>query len=204
MKKYETIIFDLGGVLVDWNPEYVFLKAFNGNQEKTTWFLNNVCTSDWNLQQDAGRTIKEAVAIKVAEFPEYESFINLFYEKWTEMFSGVIEESVTILNDLSSNKNYKIYALTNWSAEKWEIALKLFPFFKLFDGVIVSGVEKMVKPNPKIYQILLDRFNINPHTAIFIDDKLENVEAANKFGIYAIHFKNSSQLKTSLKNIIHF
>lgn len=197
--KIETIIFDLGGVLVEWNPKNLYKKIFK-TEEEMNWFLNNVCTSSWNLKQDDGRLIKDAVAMKVAEFPEHKELIELFYERWEEMFKGIIEENVKIQQQLIANPNYRVYALTNWSGEKWEKALELFPFFNDFEGVVVSGTEKTMKPKDDIYQLILNRYNINPSTAIFIDDNLANVNASIKNGIDAIHFTGDTPLKSLLKN----
>ena len=192
--KINTIIFDLGGVLVDWNPEYLFRKIFNGDEQKVQWFLNNVCTPEWNMEQDAGRTIENGEKIKIAEFPEYETEIRLFYKDWTQMFAGPINENVALLKKLQATGNYKIYALTNWSAEKWDIAVQLFPFFNSFDGVVVSGIEKTRKPYNKIYNIILNKYKITPNKAIFIDDNLDNILAANKLGINGIHFTSHINL----------
>jgi len=195
----DTIIFDLGGVLVDWKPEYVYRKIFKNDEEKVQWFLNTVCTSEWNMQQDAGRTIKEAEKIKIDEFPEYKDLIALYYKEWPNMFSGPIKENVELFKKLKSSGNYKIYALTNWSAEKWDKALELFPFFKEFDGVVVSGQEKIVKPSEKIYKIILNKFQINPDKAVFIDDNFKNSEAAKKLGIHGIHYKTHNDLINHLQ-----
>ena len=194
-----TIIFDIGGVLVDWKPEYVYQKAFNGDNEKMQWFLKNVCTPEWNMEQDAGRTIEEGEKLKIAEFPEHKQLIKLFYKNWTEMFSGPIKKNVELFKNLKNSNNYKIYALTNWSDEKWETALELFPFLKNFDGVVVSGQEKTRKPFEKIYTILLNRFNIIPEKALFIDDNFENCETANKLKINSIHYQNHKDLIKNLK-----
>ena len=196
--KIDTIIFDLGGVLVDWKPEYLYRKVFMGNEKKVQWFLNNVCTSAWNAEQDGGRTIEEGEAAKIADFPEHEDLIRLYYAEWHQMFSGPIEENVELFKSLKASGNYKIYALTNWSAEKWEIALELFPFFQYFDGVVVSGQEKTRKPFPKIYNIIIDKYNINPEKAIFIDDNEENVIAAKALKLHGIHYKSTQQLLTEL------
>jgi 2-haloacid dehalogenase len=195
--KIDTIIFDLGGILVDWNPKYLYEKIFD-TQEEVKWFLNNVCTSDWNIEQDGGRTIEEANSLKIAEFPEYEDEIKLFYNRWEEMFTGAIEKSVEIQQELINNPNYRVYALTNWSAEKWEKGKELFPFFNDFEGVIVSGQENMRKPHDEIYQLILDRFSINPKTTVFIDDNLENTIASKRNGIESIRFKSPQQLKRDL------
>ena len=198
--KIDTIIFDLGGVLVDWKPEYVYRKVFNNDEEKVQWFLNTICTPEWNIEQDAGRTINDAVKLKVKEYPQYEEWIRVFYDEWEHMFSGPIAENVTLFKKLKASKNFKIYALTNWSAEKWDKALELFPFFNDFDSVVVSGQEKTRKPYDKIYNIILNRYNITPKNAIFIDDNYENILAANKLKINGIHYQNSSQLLESLNS----
>jgi 2-haloacid dehalogenase len=196
----DTIIFDLGGVLVDWKPEYLYRKVFNGNEKKVQWFLGKVCTSSWNAEQDGGRTIAEAENIKIAEFPDHEELIRLYYNQWHQMFSGPIEENLELFKQLKASGNYKIYALTNWSAEKWELALELFPFFNYFDGVVVSGQEKMRKPFPEIYKLTVDKFAINPENAIFIDDNEENVIAAKALKIKGIHYKSPQQLLNELKS----
>lgn len=198
--KIDTIIFDLGGVLVDWKPEYLYRKVFNGNEKKVEWFLSKICTSAWNAEQDGGRTIEEAEKIKIAEFPEHADLIRLYYKQWHQMFSGPIEENVALFKALKASGNYKIYALTNWSAEKWDMALELFPFFHFFDGVVVSGQEKIRKPYPEIYNLLIDKFTINPENAIFIDDNEENVIAARALKIHGIHYKSPQQLLNELRS----
>ncbi|MDD3723612.1 MAG: HAD family phosphatase [Lutibacter sp.] len=192
--KIDTIIFDLGGVLVDWKPEYLYRKVFDGDEEKVKWFLNNICTSTWNAEQDGGRTIEEAENLKIAEFPEHEDLIRLYYNQWHQMFSGPIAENVALFKSLKASGNYKIYALTNWSAQKWDKALELFPFFHDFDGVVVSGQEKTRKPFPEIYHLLTDKFDINPEKAIFIDDNKENIVAAIALKFHGIHYESPQQL----------
>ena len=194
----DTIIFDLGGVLIDWNPEYVYNKVFNNDPEKVQWFLNTVCTSDWNIEQDGGRTIEEAVALKIAEFPQYEDWIRIYYNQWHHMFSGAINKNVELFKNLKASGNYKIYALTNWSAQTWPKALELFPFLNEFDGVVVSGKEKTRKPFSKIYHIILNRYAINPENAIFIDDNIDNILAANSLKLNGVHFKSPNQLNKKL------
>ncbi|MEP3836528.1 MAG: HAD family phosphatase [Algibacter sp.] len=199
MNKIDTIIFDLGGVLIDWNPEYVFLDVFNNNKEKTKWFLDHICTSDWNENQDAGYPIAQATEDRVALFPEYEKEIRLFYGQWTDMLGGAIEGTVNILKKCIESKNYKVVALTNWSAETFPIALNRFEFLNWFEGILVSGEENTRKPFEDIYNLTLERFNINPEHAVFIDDNLRNIEAANKLGIDGIHFETSEKLIHQLK-----
>ncbi|MEW4925027.1 HAD family phosphatase [Algibacter sp. 2305UL17-15] len=197
--KINTIIFDLGGVLIDWNPEYVFLDAFKGDREKMDWFFKNICTMDWNENQDAGYPIQQATEDLVTQFPEYENYIRLYYGKWENMLGGAIEGTVSILDKFVKNENYKVVALTNWSSETFPIAQKRFGFLNWFEGIVVSGEEKTRKPHNDIFEITLKRFNISAEKSIFIDDNLRNIEAANALGINGVHFKNPEQLISDLK-----
>jgi len=197
--KIDTIIFDLGGVLIDWNPEYVFLDVFNGDRKKMQWFFDNICTSDWNENQDAGYPMAQATEERVLLFPEYEKEIRMFYGRWIEMLGDAIIGTVDTLKKLIDSKDYKVVALTNWSAETFPIALERFEFLHWFEGIIVSGEEKTRKPFDAIYNLTLERFNINAENAIFIDDNLKNIEAANKLGINGIQFESPEQLLIHLK-----
>ncbi|KAB1071422.1 HAD family phosphatase [Tamlana haliotis] len=199
MSKIDTIIFDLGGVLIDWNPEYVFLDVFNGDQEKTRWFLDHVCTSDWNENQDAGYPLAQATEDRVKLFPEYEKEIRKFYGDWENMLGGAIHGMVIILRKLIDSKQYKVVALTNWSAETFPIAQARFEFLQWFEAILVSGEENTRKPFIDIYELALNRFNIKPENAIFIDDNLRNIEAAKTLGIHGIHFTTSEKLKIQLE-----
>ena len=199
MNKIDTIIFDLGGVLIDWNPEYVYLEVFNGNREKMQWFFDNICTNDWNENQDAGYPMAKATEERIALFPEWEKEIEMFYGRWVDMLGDAISETVDILKKLIDTKQYKVVALTNWSAETFPIALKKFEFLHWFEGIIVSGEEKTRKPFDDIYHLTLNRFNIKAEHSIFIDDNLRNIEAANNLGINGIHFESPNQLIQQLK-----
>lgn len=199
MKTIDAIIFDLGGVLIDWNPEYVYLDVFNGNREKMQWFFDNICTNDWNENQDAGYPMAKATEERIALFPEWESEIKMFYGCWEDMLGNAISETVEILDKLIKSNNYKVVALTNWSAETFPIALKKFDFLHWFEGIIVSGEEKTRKPFDTIYHLTLNRFDIKAEHSIFIDDNLRNIEAANNLGINGIHFKSPKQLIKQLK-----
>ncbi|MDQ6609205.1 MAG: HAD family phosphatase, partial [Bacteroidota bacterium] len=196
--KITTIIFDLGGVLIDWNPAYVFDKLIPEEEERKHFF-ENICTPEWNEEQDAGRSIKEANEILVQKHPDWKEHIEAYYGRWEEMLGGPIEETVTILRALKESGKYKLYALTNWSAELFPIALQRYDFLHWFDGRLVSGEEKMRKPFPQFYQLLLNRFNVKKEDALFIDDNIRNAEAAEAFGIKTIWFKSPAQLKTSLQ-----
>jgi len=200
MKHIDTIIFDLGGVLIDWNPEYVYLDVFNGDRKKMQWFFDNICTNDWNENQDAGYPISKAIEERVALFPEYEHLIRMFYGRWVDMLGDALTETVDILNKLIKSNNYKVVALTNWSHETFPIALNRFAFLHWFEGIVVSGEEQTRKPFPDIYKITLKRYNIIAENSIFIDDNLINVNAANELGINGIHFNNASLLIEQLKH----
>lgn len=193
-----TIIFDLGGVLIDWNPGYVFDENYFESKEQRDFFFNNVCTADWNENQDAGYPIAKATEEKLAEFPEWEKPIRDFYGRWVDMLGGPIHETVDIFRTLKQNSDLKFYALTNWSAETFPIALERFDFLHWFDGRVVSGEEKMRKPFPEFYQLLLSRYGVKPEEALFIDDNLRNVKAAEDLGIKSIFYKEHSQLKDDL------
>jgi 2-haloacid dehalogenase len=194
----DTIIWDLGGVLIDWKTTYVYDEHYFDSIEKRTQFFDTVCTNDWNENQDAGYPIAQATAEKIAEFPQWESAIRDFYGRWEDMLRGPIPETVDVFRDLRSTQQYKFYALTNWSAETFPIALARFDFLHWFDGRIVSGEEKTRKPFQEFYQILFDRYQIVPERSIFIDDNLRNVQAAEALNIPSIHFQDAVQLRGEL------
>jgi 2-haloacid dehalogenase len=195
----KTIIFDLGGVLIDWNPAYVYLDVFDGDQKKMQWFFDEICTMDWNENQDAGYPLAQATADLVKQFPEHENLIRMYYGRWEEMLGDSISGTVEILKKLIDNPNYSVVALTNWSAETFPIALKKFDFLHWFEGIVVSGTEQTRKPFSDIYQTTLDRFKIDPKTAIFIDDNLRNIRGAEALGINGVQFTNPKQLANSLE-----
>jgi 2-haloacid dehalogenase len=196
-----TVIFDLGGVLIDWNPDYVFKTIFEKEEEKK-WFFDNICTSDWNEEQDAGRSLKEATEELITKFPDHEPNIRAFYDRWEEMLGGPIEGTVEVLKDLRSREELKLYALTNWSAETFPVALERYDFLHWFDGRLVSGEEKTRKPFRDIYEKLISRFNINPTEAVYIDDNMRNLHPARELGMHIIHFKSPEQLKEELDEIL--
>lgn len=197
--KVKNIIFDLGGVLIDWNPEYVYLDAFKGNRKKMEKFFDEVCTFDWNENQDAGYPLANATEDRIALFPEQADLIRMYYGRWEEMLRGSILGTVSILKKIVSNNDYRVFALTNWSAETFPIALKRFDFLHWFEGIVVSGTEKTRKPFPEIYETTLERYDLKACESIFIDDNERNVAAANQLGIQTIKFLNPHQLEKDLK-----
>jgi len=197
----KNIIFDLGGVLIDWNPEYVFLDEFGGDRQKMQAFFDEVCTFDWNENQDAGYPLAQATEDRIALFPEHEPLIRMYYGRWEEMLGEAIEGTVDLLKKLVVHPNYKVVALTNWSVETFPVALKRFEFLHWFEGIVVSGTEKTRKPFPEIYQTTLNRFDIVAEESVFIDDNARNVDAAAALGIQTIQFQNPKQLTTDLQAI---
>ena len=196
--KVENVIFDFGGVLVDWNPKYLYRNYFQDESEMEH-FLRHICTDEWNLEQDRGRSLADGTRLLLEKFPEYHSLIQLYYDQWEVMLHSDIPETVSLLYQLK--EKYKIFGLTNWSAETIPIAYKRFSFFQAFDGIVVSGEEKLIKPDKKLYHLLLDRYNLKAESTIFIDDNVKNINAAEEIGLIAIHFENSSQLEAKLQSI---
>jgi 2-haloacid dehalogenase len=198
MQTTEAIIFDLGGVLIDWNPSYLFDTIFD-DKEKKKHFFEYICTPQWNEEQDGGRSLKEGTKLLVNLHPEWKEYIEAFYGRWEEMLGGPIHETVDIFRDLKQSGKYRLYALTNWSGELFPIALERYDFLHWFDGRVVSGDEKMRKPFPEFYQLTLNRFDLQPERTLFIDDNLRNVKAAEDLGIESIRFESPAQLRKDLE-----
>lgn len=197
MAEIKNIVFDFGGVLVDWNPKYLYRKVFDTEAE-IDYFLKNICNSDWNVQQDAGRSLDVATQVLQEKYPEYSDQIAMYYGRWEEMLGGLIESNVDILRNLKGN--YKLYGLTNWSAETLPIAKRMYDFFEVFDGIVVSGEEKLVKPDEKIYIILLERYGINAVESLYIDDSYDNIVTANRLGFKTVHFAENLNLKDWMRS----
>lgn len=194
----DTIIFDLGNVLIQWDPRHLYRKIFGADEAAMERFLSDVCNAEWNERQDCGRPWKEAIAEAVARYPEHESNINAYFDRWSEMVPGAIEETVKVLDQLR-NVNVRLLALTNWSAETFHFAEARFPFLTWFEGIVVSGRERLVKPDPAIFRLIIERYDLRPETTVFIDDSLRNVEAAEREGLRAVHFDNATALAGRLR-----
>jgi 2-haloacid dehalogenase len=199
-----TVIFDLGGVLIDWNPEYVF-RTVIPDAERRQFFFENICTHDWNVEQDAGRPISVATELLVNQHPEWESEIRAYYGRWEEMLGGPIHDTVELLHELRERGEHRLLALTNWSAETFPVALARYDFLHWFEGIVVSGDEKTRKPFPDIYETLLSRYSVDPANAVFIDDGIKNVQGAENLGIRGVHFQNAAGLRQIFRewNIHH-
>lgn len=194
----KNIIFDFGGVLIDWDPRYLYRNIFN-DEIKMEFFLKEICSPEWNLKQDAGRSFKEATEELAKQFPQYKKEILKYDSSWIKMIGGAIEKNVGLLNDLKDK--YHLFGLTNWSAETFPKTYNQYPFFKVFEGIVVSGIEKIVKPDAQIYKLLLNRYKLVAEESLFIDDNEANIKAANKLGFKTIHLKEDVNLKNELQKL---
>ena len=196
----KNIIFDFGGVLMDWNPRYFFKDYFN-DDEKMEFFLKNIADDDWNAEQDRGRSLAEGTEILVAKFPDWETEIRAYYNNWTTMLKSDIPENVAVLRQLQSS-NYELFGLTNWSAETFPYALANYDFFEIFEGkIVVSGEEKLIKPDPKIWKVLLERYQLNSEDSVFIDDNPKNIEMAKNLGFITVHINEGTDLAKELQDL---
>jgi 2-haloacid dehalogenase len=195
-----AVVFDLGGVLIDWNPRYLYRKLFDGDPARMETFLAEVCTGEWNAQQDAGRPWSEAVAILVARYPEYRDLIAAYDTRWAEMLGAEIGGTVEILRELKQ-ANVHLYALSNWSAEKFPIARSSFEFLDWFDGTVISGEIGVCKPDPRIFRHLLERHELEPGSTVFVDDSVPNVTAAAEMGMIALRFEDADRLRADLRSL---
>lgn len=196
--RIDTIVFDLGGVLVDWNPRYLYRKLIQ-DEAKIEEFLRDVCNHEWNEQQDAGRSFGVAIAERIRDFPQYESWFRAYHERWSEMLGGTFAESVDVLQKLRESGQYRIYALSNWSAETFPMARARFDFFKNFDGILISGEEKMVKPQLSFFRLLETRYGVVPERSVFIDDLERNLIPAREIGYRTIHVSDPAKIAESLR-----
>lgn len=192
-----TIVFDLGGVLIDWNPRHLYRQLFDDTDQMER-FLAEVTTSDWNRELDAGRPFAEGVAWLAAAHPGERERIEAYHARWDEMLGGPIEAGVAVLADLRA-AGAKLYALSNWSAETFQLTRDRFPFLDWFDGVLISGEVGLTKPDPRLFRLLAERFGLEPRETVFVDDQPANVEAAQRLGFTAIRFQSGDQLRRELE-----
>ncbi|MFI7062933.1 HAD family hydrolase [Kribbella sp. NPDC050124] len=192
----DVVVFDIGGVLLDWNPDYLYADLIPDEQQRN-WFLTEVTTREWNQKQDAGRPWEEAVAELTALHPQHTEWIEAYDTGWLQMVKGLFEDTVELVTELRE-LGIPNYALTNFSAEKWEIAKETFPVLTGFDGEVVSGVEQTVKPDEKIYRILLERFGLDATRTFYTDDVQYNVDGARAVGLDAELFTGAATLREQL------
>ncbi|MFZ0276858.1 MAG: HAD family phosphatase [Candidatus Sulfotelmatobacter sp.] len=193
-------VFDLGGVLIDWNPRYLYRKLFVGDDQAMEHFLSTVCTPSSNAQQDAGRTLAEACALLTSMHPDKSPLIDAWRHRYDEMLGGPIHGTVDLLSELHS-REVPLYALSNWSTETYPTALKRFDFLKWFRGVLLSGEVRLLKPDPRFYELFFRTFSIDPADAIYIDDLQPNVETATALGMHGILFTDPQALRKKLQSI---
>ena len=191
-----AIVFDLGGVLIDWDPRHMYRKLFDDESEMER-FLTDVTTLEWNRAQDAGRRWEDGIAVLSAQHPDLADLIAAYYARWEEMLGGPITGTVDILARLRA-AGQEIHALTNWSAQTFPIARERYEFLDWFQHIVVSGEEHLVKPDPRLFGVLLDRIGHDASNCIFIDDSVSNVEAAARLGFDAIRFENPQHLREAL------
>lgn len=192
----EAAVFDLGGVLIDWNPRHLYRKLFEDERQMER-FLTEVCSPGWNLSLDAGRSFEEGAAELLARHPRSEPLIRAWKERWEEMLGGAVPGTVEILEELHA-AGLPLYALTNWSAETFPIGLRLFPFLGRFRHILVSGQVGLVKPDPRIFALLIERTGLTPERSVFIDDSRANVTAAQHIGFRAVRFTGADALRAEL------
>ena len=193
-----SVVFDLGGVLIDWNPRYLYRKLFGPDEAAMERFLAEVCTPEWNARSDAGRPIAEGVAELVAAHPEQAELISAYQHRWREMLGGAFEGTVAILAELR-RAGLRTYALSNWSAETFGVTRPLYPFLEEMEGILISGEVKVGKPDPAIFREFLSRFNLAPENTVYIDDWDRNVATATSLGMTAVRFVDAVQLRSELR-----
>ncbi|HZZ12322.1 MAG TPA: HAD family phosphatase [Paraburkholderia sp.] len=198
----KAVVFDFGGVLIDWNPEYLYRELIPDDTERR-WFLTHVCSMDWVIRQDGGQPLAEATAERVGRFPDHAPLIRAFYERWHEMVAGVLDEGVAIMAKLEAAE-VPLFGLTNWSAETFPYAWEHFPVLRRFRDIVVSGRVKLVKPDPAIFAEMRERIEaqlpgIQTGELVFIDDNLKNAEAATALGWHGVHHTTAAQTEATLR-----
>ena len=185
---------------MDWNPRYFYKDYFN-DDEKMKYFLKHVAEDEWNAEQDRGRSLKDGTDIQVAKFPEWEMEIRAYYDNWTTMLRSDIPENVAVLRKLEHSE-YDLFGLTNWSAETFPYAFENYDFFSIFKGkIVVSGTEKLIKPDPKIWEVLLERYHLKAEESVFIDDNPKNIEVAKMLGFITVHITEGTNLAEELRSL---
>jgi 2-haloacid dehalogenase len=196
--RWDAVIFDLGGVLVEWDPRRLYRTLLP--HEEVERFLSTVCTPSWNSEQDAGRSLREGTDALLARYPEHGSLVRAYYDRWEEMLGDSVEGAQELLIDVTE-AGVRCFALTNWSAETFPIARRRFPWLERFEGIVVSGEEGVAKPDPRLFRILLDRFSLPPRRCVFVDDAPANVRAASAIGLRAIAFEGIGPLRRELTRL---
>ena len=200
MSRHSVVVFDLGGVLFDWDPRYLYRKLLP-DEDAVEDFLATVCTPDWNAKQDLGRSVADAVAELHALHPDKIDLINAYYERWNEAIGSTIEGTVRLLDRLHRARCPALYALTNWPADTFPAARRRYEFLARFSDIIVSGEVKLGKPDPQVFELMFQRCGFNPENSVFIDDLIENIEVARSLGMHGIHFRSPRQTGNELRKL---
>jgi 2-haloacid dehalogenase len=195
MPQIDTVIFDVGNVLLDWNPRHLYRKLFS-DHERMEWFLANVCSPAWNIEQDRGRSFADGIGLLLAHHPEWEREIRAYDERWEETVGGEISGSIALMKQLKGK--VALYSITNFSREKYALSLECYAFLREFDGVVVSAHEGLLKPDPAIYRLFLERYRREASRCLFVDDSQRNVDGALAVGMHAVHFRGAAQLAADL------
>jgi 2-haloacid dehalogenase len=196
----DAILFDLGGVLIDWNPRYLYRPLFKGDEAAMEHFLATAAAPEWNHQIDAGKPFSDAVAERQREFPDHSELIAYWHTHWHEMLGDAMEETVEVLDALRA-RGLRLYALTNWSAETFPIARTRFGFLEWFEDIVVSGEVGLAKPDSRIFELAIKRCGLTPGSTVFIDDNPPNIEAATQLGFHAVRFEHAHGLRRELESV---
>jgi len=193
-------LFDLGGVFFDWDPNHFFKDIFDTAEERK-YFLTEICSDEWNVKQDAGRTIEEAENELIPKYPHYTKEIKMYYKYHRNMIRGIFHLSIEVLHKLKQ-LNYECYVLSNWSAETFVGMTQAYPFLKTFNGLLISGEDKLMKPDAAIYELAINRFNLIPNETVFIDDKIENIKAAQNLKLKTIHLIDPKNIELEINKFL--
>ena len=197
MRAPTTVVFDIGNVLLRWDPRHLYRKVF-ADEAQMEWFLREVCTTEWNIEQDRGRSWDEAVALLVERHPDWAAEIRAYHERWPETVVGVFDDNVAVLQRLV-DAGVPTYAITNFSGDKFREAQEIYPFLKSFRGVVVSGDERLIKPGRAIFDLFFARFGLDPTECVFIDDSRANIETARSLGMRTIHYVEPLDVAAALR-----
>ncbi len=196
----KNIIFDFGGVLIDWNPLHLYNRYFLGDEAKARWFIDNICTMEWNVQMDAGKPFADGIRELTALHPEWADAIAAYRARWQEMIGGPIPGMTDVVHQLK-DAGYHVFGLSNWSWETLSTIIDDYPVIKELEGVVISGLEYVIKPQPEIYRLLLERYRLKADECVFIDDNLANVQGAEAVGIHGLLFAGPEMLKEEFKKL---
>ena len=194
----QAVVFDLGGVVIDWDPKLLYRKVFDGDEAKMEMFLKQICPPDWNERQDGGRSLAAATEERLAAHPEWEREIRAFYGRWIEMIGGPIPGTADIMRELAT-LGVRLFALSNWSAETFPLVRHRFAELDLFEKIVISGEHGCAKPDERYYRIALDKFGLPASSLLFVDDNLRNIRAAERLGFVSLVFKSAEQLRGGLR-----